>query len=155
MYPNYLAFCLQNRSFRQFFAIFLRMRHYFWLISHISIDLSIFIFCWDARKKNSVTLFLPILWPNLAFLVVIGHFLENASLVLASFAYFDRLDHSLHFLLKYHARKKSAHPVFGHFVSKLCVFCAVFKSHYIWKSCLVQIGFHVKVKYFCRSFTYI
>ena len=52
--------------------------------------------------------------------MVIGHFLKNTSFVLASFAYFDRLDHSLHFLLKYHAQ--SADPFFGHFVSKLCVF---------------------------------
>ena len=38
VYPNYLAFCLQNKGFWQFFVLFSRMLHYFWLILHISID---------------------------------------------------------------------------------------------------------------------
>ena len=56
------------------------------------------------------------------FLAVFRHFLKKASFVLANISYLDGLDHSLHFLLRHHARKKSGHPVFGHFVSKLCVF---------------------------------
>ena len=49
--------------------------------------------------------------------MVIDPSLENTSLVMASFVYYDRLDHSLHFLFKYHARKKIRSP----FIWKFCV----------------------------------
>ena len=53
---------------------------------------------------------------------VFRHFLQNASLVLANFAYINRLEHSLHFFKKHHAQKKCGHLILGHFVSKLGVF---------------------------------
>ena len=54
--------------------------------------------------------------------MVFGHYVENASFVLANFAPSDRLNHSLYFLLGTIPERKSDHPVFGHSVSKLDVF---------------------------------
>ena len=69
--------------------------------------------------------------------MVFGHYVENASFVLANFAPSDRLNHSLYFLLGTIPERKSDHPVFGHSVSKLDVFCTVFKSRYFGNDCLV------------------
>ena len=55
-------------------------------------------------------------------MTVFCHFLENASLVLAIFAYFNRLEHPLQFLLQHHVRKKIRSPLFRPFCVQIRCF---------------------------------
>ena len=76
----------------------------------------------DFWKKKCVSKLFSILSPKQGFLTVFCHFLENASLVLANFAYFNRLEHSLQFLLRHHVRKKIRSPLFWPFCVQIRCF---------------------------------
>ena len=94
-----------------------------------------------AQKKSGHPVFDAFV-SKLGVFGVFDHFLENASLVLANFSYLDGLDHSLHFLLRPHARKKSPVTLILAILCPNCVFfCAVFKLRYFGKCFHVELRF--------------
>ena len=104
----------------------------------------------EARflKKKCVSKLFSILSPKQGFLAVFRHFLENASLVLANFAYINRLEHSLHFLLRHHARKKIRSPCFWPFCVQIRCFWQFFaifsrKLHLFWLIFHIQMDWTI------------
>ena len=92
----------------------------------------------EARfsKKKCVSKLFSFLSPKQGFLADFGPFLANASLVLADISYFNRFEHSLHILLRQHARKKIRSPTFRSFRLQIRCFWQFF-CHFLENSSLV------------------
>ena len=105
---------------------------YFRIFQQIAAFSTVFVKT-PCLKKNPVTPFLAILCPNQVFLAIFCHFLQNGSYVLAYISYLDGLEHSLHFLLRPHGRKKIRSPCFGPFCVQNMRFLCHFQIALFWE----------------------